>query len=687
MTSRVNIADKKLYLDDRPISLVSGEIHYWRLEPSVWPAVLAAARDMGLETIASYVQWHFHEVAEGKYDFTGETDPKRDLVAYLNLVGEANLNLLIRPGPYTFAEWDNYGVPDYVAGYHRLHPKFQASASNYIRAVCQVIEPFLVTHGGPIVLGQHRYDRQLGLLGGSGVFQDYLRDVYQSIGRLNDAWGTQYESFDQAMATTINPTDDPVIQVRFMDFLDFKHWFTHQAATWTISEYRSQGIDLPLYCNATKDQDVEQMVNVLDLVSFNHYPTRDYALVPDEHRQLVDHVRLLAAISPIPYIGELEAGIWHGYHYTKGLPHPGHYQYMLLSVLAGGAVAWTWYMLHDRDNWYMSPVNSRGKKRLEVFSVFRQFVQLAKPEDWELCTPTGITYYARHYSIQNLALEYQKSYEVSEALYQAGIDYSFYSLKSPGHPPKILFYDGWDWLDKDAQTALVEYVKSGGHLVVFQRCPRTDERGNPLNLLEILQPDGVDSQGYMNTFYQDVIVHFGDDDIRVPLPKAVFYYGQVPGEEIVATRTPSQLVMNDNVLEEYQFLVDLGREENLVIGYHQKVEKGSLTVLGLPPSAEVVVGIHRYLQISIPALPHTKGVEAALYRREAARYLIALNNGWEDKTVEIELAVDEFPPGQYRVRDLLKGEEKNLDVREEEPIMLALAASGRNGIFLEIAPL
>lgn len=699
MTSRVHIADKKLYLDEQPISMVSAEIHYWRLEPSIWPVMLKAARDMGLETIASYVQWHFHEVEKGRYDFTGETDPKRDLVAYLSLVQEVGLKLFIRPGPYTFAEWDNYGIPDYVAGYHRLHPKFQASASNYIGAVCKVIEPFLVTHDGPIVmvqadnmfdLGQHRYDRQLGLLGGSGVFQNYLRDVYQTIGGLNDTWGTQYEAFEQAMATMINPTGDSMLQARFMDFLDFKHWYTRQAAAWTIAEYRNNGIDLPLYCNATKDQDIEQMANVLDLVSFNHYPTRDYSLVPDEHRQLVDHIRLLATISPIPYIGELEAGIWHGYHYTKGLPHPAHYQYMLLSVLTGGAVAWTWYMLHDRDNWYMSPVNSRGKKRLEVFSVFRQFVYLAKqikPEEWERCSRTGVTYYPRHYSVQHLALEYQKSYEVSDALYRAGIDYSFFSLKSPGQVPKILFYDGLEWLAKDAQAMLVEYVRAGGYLVVFQRGPRTDERGNPMNLLQVPSPDGVDSQGYMNTFYKDVIVHLGDNNVRVPLPEAIYYYHQVPGEEIFATRTSSQSAINDNVLEEYQFLVDLGHEEDLIVGYSQRVGMGLLIVLGLPPSPEVVVGIHRYLEIPIPALPRTKGIGAALYRREAMHYLIVLNNGWEDKTAEIELTVTEFSPGLYQVRDLLKGEEKSLNVRSGEPIVVAVPTNGKNGALLEIMPL
>lgn len=690
--SQIQIENRKLTLDGRPISMISAEIHYWRLEPTAWPRILEAAVDMGLETIASYVQWHFHEFEKGRYDFTGETDPKRDLVAYLDLVQKSGLKLFIRPGPYTFAEWDNYGIPDYVAGFHRLHPEFQTAAASYIRAVCKIILPYLATRGGPIVmlqtdnmfdLGQHRYDRQLGLLGGEGLFQDYLRDKYQSIEALSDAWQTEYRSFDQAMATTALDSSDAATQARFIDFLSFKNEFTMKAAAWTISLYREQGIDLPLYSNATRDQDPEQMAEVLDLVSFNHYPTRDYAMLPDEHRHLIDHVRLLSGISPIPYIAELEAGIWHGYHYTKGLPHPDHYHFMLLNVLAGGAVAWTWYMFHDRDNWYMSPVNSRGKKREEIFSVFRLWINLVqeiKPDDWLRCSSTGISFYQPHYAVQH-------PHEISSALYQAGLDFSFYSLSAPGEAPPILFYDGPTWLGETAQRSLIEYMENGGHLVIFQHSPRTDEKGAPMNLLDLPRPDGVDSQGYMNTFFKDYLVHLGDFKARVELPEAVYLYREVEGSEILAARTSPRSLLNDNVLEEYAALVELGREENLVVGFHKPSGAGSLTFLGVPPSTELVREIHHFLQIPIPASPRTDGVQTVLYRSGSDHYLIVLNNGWEDKATEILLDPSEFLPGRYGVRNLLRKDERVLEVKANQAIILSAFTPKKNGALLEIKPL
>ena len=688
--TQVQIIDKKLVLDGEPISMISAEIHYWRLEPAVWPNILEAAVEMGLKTVASYVQWHFHEFQPGRYDFSGETDPKRDLIGYLDLVRESGLKLFIRPGPYTFAEWDNYGIPDYVAGFHRLHPEFQSAAADYIQAVCEVIEPYMANRGGPIImlqadnmfdLGQHRYDQQLGLLGGEGLFQDHLRDKYQSVEALNNAWSADIGSFDQAMATTSLDSLDISTQARFMDFLAFKNSFTMKAASWTVSIYRDQGIELPLYSNATRDQNPEQMAEVLDLVSLNHYPTRDYGMLPNEHRNLIDHVRLLSGISPIPYIAELESGIWHGYHYTKGIPHPAHYQFMILNILAAGAVAWTWYMFHDRDNWYMSPVNSRGKKREEVFSVFRKWVDLVqtiKPEDWKRSTSTAITFYQPHYAINH-------PYEVADTLYQAGMDYSFHSLTAPQKAPLILFYDGSSWLDEAAQRSLIEYMENGGHLVIMQHGPTTDENGNPMNLLDLPRPDGIDSQGYMNTFYKDYLVRIGELEARVELPEAVHLYRDVSGDPILATRIAPKNFLNDNVLEEYAVLVGLGHEEDLVVGFHEPRGKGSLTLLGVPASPELVREIHNYLNIPIPARPLTSGVQTALYRSEQDHYLIVLNNGMEDKASEIILDPSGFPPGQYEVSHLLREKKRVIEIKADQTIEITAFTPKKNGALIKIS--
>ncbi len=696
---KIYIKNKRLWQDEKPISLVSGEVHYWRLEPYDWETVLRVGMEMGLETIASYISWHFHEFEEGKFDFTGETDPKRDLISYLKLVQKLGLNLLIRPGPHIGAETYNGGEPNYVAPFHRLHLEFLKAASRYLKNVCDIIRPFLATNGGPIVLcqadnmvdlGQHRYDRQLGFFGGDGIFQDFLKKKYHKISSLNKAWDVKYEDFTQVMAVALDVIGDQTTHNRHRDFQEFKHWFTAEYVSWTVNEYRKNGIDVPLYSNATRDQDLTRMSGVLDLVTFNHYPTNNYSRVPGEHHNLLDHIRLFSMLTPLPYVAELESGIWHGYHYVKGEPHPNHYRYMLLTILAGGAVAWNWYMLHDRDNWYMSPVNSRGQKRMEIFSIFKHFVEIKKeikPYAWENCSSTGVTYYSSHDPSYHSVLEYGEFFGISKTIYSAGLDHIFYNLQSPGRAPALLFYDGLEWLDRKAQQVLLDYILNGGHLVIFQKFPFLDDKKNPCNLLGITQPDGIDGQGYMNTFYKDYEVRLGNETAYVEMPKAVYVYRNVPGEGIFASRCPARHELNDSVLGEYQLIVNIESEKNLLVGYHQKKGKGTLTFLGTPPSPDLLIKLHDFLKVHIPALPLCKNIQVITYRRNNLHYLVVLNDGQEGKGVTIQLDHTEFPGIQYAVRDVLDGDEQVVTFGDSGRKLLTVQIEPKNGSIIEISDL
>lgn len=698
--SEVIIRNKQLWKDGVVVPITGAEVHYWRLEPAYWRTVLQRAIDMGIKTVSSYVQWHFHEIDVGRFDFLGETDPKRNIVQFIELIMSMGLNLIIRPGPYTFAEWNNYGLPDYVLPYHRLHPKFLEAASRYLVTVCELIRPYLATNGGPIImvqadnmfdLGIKRYDRQLGLYGGDGIFQEYLRKKYGDIDSLNRAWGSDYKSFFQVMATMARPCQDDMMQIRWLDFQEFKYWFTSEAAKWTVSQLRRNSIDVPIYSNATKDQNLVEMSKILDILAFNHYPTVDYSLVTDEHRHLLDHVRLLSVLSSVPYIAEIESGIWHGYHYTKGLPTKSHYRYMLLTVLAGGAVSWTWYMFHDRDNWYMSPLNSKGLKREEVFSCFKQFVELVtsiKPYSWERCSNTALTYYPLHFEDTFSELEYS-SLDASGVLYDIGIDYYFYSMQSPNQVPKLpklLIYNGKHWLDPEYQEVLLDYMNWGGHLVVFAKYPYLDQSFRPCNLLKIPLPDGVESQGYMNTFYKDLEVRLGGMTAHVNLPPFVYVYHEVPGVPIRATHRVPDNFLNDNVLEEYQLMVNQGVGEEITIGYNLEWGKGSLTVLGILPSPELIVSLHTYLDVDIPARPNTPGIQAVLHKEGNLHYLFVLNNSFETKSTGIFLSKTEFPNGKYRIRNLLDNHEYHIHFEADTLRLLSVLVDKKNGVLLEIQP-
>ena len=71
-------------------------MHYWRLNPGRWPEVLDRVREIGLKVVATYVPWQYHELAPGQFDFTGQTEPPRNLVGFLRLAQEKGFRVFIR---------------------------------------------------------------------------------------------------------------------------------------------------------------------------------------------------------------------------------------------------------------------------------------------------------------------------------------------------------------------------------------------------------------------------------------------------------------------------------------------------------------------------------------------------------------------------------------------------------------
>lgn len=49
------------YLDGQPFQVRSGSIHYFRVVPEYWRDRLLKLKDMGLNTVETYIPWNFHQ--------------------------------------------------------------------------------------------------------------------------------------------------------------------------------------------------------------------------------------------------------------------------------------------------------------------------------------------------------------------------------------------------------------------------------------------------------------------------------------------------------------------------------------------------------------------------------------------------------------------------------------------------
>jgi hypothetical protein len=109
--SNVAFDRMSLFVDGQRKFILSASLHYFRLpDPGGWKDRIAKLKDMGFNAIDTYYYWAYHSPAPGKYDFTGP----RDVDRFHDLVEDAGMYLIVRPGPYICAEVNGGGLPGWL---------------------------------------------------------------------------------------------------------------------------------------------------------------------------------------------------------------------------------------------------------------------------------------------------------------------------------------------------------------------------------------------------------------------------------------------------------------------------------------------------------------------------------------------------------------------------------------------
>ncbi|MDQ3168271.1 MAG: beta-galactosidase [Chloroflexota bacterium] len=177
----IEIVDKQILIDGAPRLIMSGEIHYFRLDRAGWQDRIDRLKEAGGNAVASYIPWLWHERADGAIDLTGESRPERDLAGFIDLCAANDLWFFARPGPFVMAELKNEGLP------HRLYdrypeivpvswdgkpaptrtvdylaPAFLAETERWYAAVAEVLVPRLQPGGGNVIGVQ--LDNEIGML-------------------------------------------------------------------------------------------------------------------------------------------------------------------------------------------------------------------------------------------------------------------------------------------------------------------------------------------------------------------------------------------------------------------------------------------------------------------------------------------------------------------------------------------
>lgn len=164
-------------LDGKPFQIVSGEMHYARIPRAYWRERLRMAKAMGLNSITTYVFWNWHEPVPGTYDFSGN----RDVAEFVREAQQEGLYVILRPGPYSCAEWDFGGFPAWLLKDPNMvvrsrDPKFLAAARAWLMQLGKQLAPLQIGNGGPIIAVQVENE-----YGSYGDDHAYMEDIHHML--------------------------------------------------------------------------------------------------------------------------------------------------------------------------------------------------------------------------------------------------------------------------------------------------------------------------------------------------------------------------------------------------------------------------------------------------------------------------------------------------------------------------
>ncbi|MFL4493209.1 beta-galactosidase [Streptomyces sp. VTCC 41912] len=173
------MGERDFEADGRPVRLLSGALHYFRVHEAQWGHRLAMLRAMGLNCVETYVPWNWHEPRPGEL---------RDVAAlgrFLDAVRAAGLLAIVRPGPYICAEWENGGLPSWLTG--ALGRRVRTRDAAFLRAVdgwWRALLPQVVARqcdrGGPVVLVQ--VENEYGSYGSDAEYLGHLTRRLRELG-------------------------------------------------------------------------------------------------------------------------------------------------------------------------------------------------------------------------------------------------------------------------------------------------------------------------------------------------------------------------------------------------------------------------------------------------------------------------------------------------------------------------
>lgn len=169
------------YLDGKPFKIISGAIHYFRTVPEYWRDRLEKLKNMGCNTVETYIPWNFHEPSKGEFLWSG----MHDVCRFIKTAQELGLYMIIRPSPYICAEWELGGLPAWLLKDKNIrlrccYKPYLDAVKEYYEELMPRLAPYQLDNGGNIILMQ--IENEYGYYGDNTQYLEFLRDTMRGFG-------------------------------------------------------------------------------------------------------------------------------------------------------------------------------------------------------------------------------------------------------------------------------------------------------------------------------------------------------------------------------------------------------------------------------------------------------------------------------------------------------------------------
>ena len=173
--------DKKFYLDGKEFVIRSGALHYFRAHPDMWESLLLKYRAAGLNCVETYCAWNMHEPKQGQFKFEGICDLER----FIKAAEKADLKVILRPGPFICAEWENGGLPTWLYDDPNLRLRcvsepYLTHLRNWYMVLFDKIRPYLDANGGPVIAVA--LENEYGSFGDDFEYLSAVENIYKQAG-------------------------------------------------------------------------------------------------------------------------------------------------------------------------------------------------------------------------------------------------------------------------------------------------------------------------------------------------------------------------------------------------------------------------------------------------------------------------------------------------------------------------